>query len=71
MMRNQLTKAINVIDQGVNKLKSYTFKGLNSNPDTKRNSTADKFSINSMNATNGLINASGVNQFFLNKSNLN
>jgi len=44
MMRNQLAKAINLIDTGVNKLKSYTFSGsLPSGFETRKNTASDKF----------------------------
>jgi hypothetical protein len=45
MMRNQLTKAINLIDAGVKKLKSYssTTSATNSMLETKKNISTEKF----------------------------
>lgn len=45
MMRNQLSKAIGLIDTGVNRIKSYSFSGVTSPNDTKKNTVTDKFHL--------------------------
>lgn len=45
MMRNQLSKAIGLIDTSVNRIKSYSFSGVNSNNDTRKNTVTDKFQL--------------------------
>lgn len=60
MMRNQLSKAIGMIDTSVNRIKSYSFSGATSTNDTRKNTVTDKFIHlpNHMNIAHNLSNLS-------------
>lgn len=60
MMRNQLTQAIQIVDNGVKKLKSYSFTTGSALPAThhesRKNTIAEKFPLINVPANNSHLN---------------
>lgn len=58
-MRNQLTKAIQIVDSGVTKLKAYSFTGQvapSTHHESRKNTMADKFPLINVSANNSHLN---------------